>query len=211
VTIHVLQGEREFASDNRTLGKFDLVGIRPAPRGAPRIEVTFDIDENGIFHVSAKDLDTGKEQRIRIESSSGLSDEEIEKMVKEAEANSEEDRKRKEAIELRNSADALVYSTEKSLKEHGEKLEASVKEEVESAISELRAALGGEDAAAIEAAMEKARSAAQRMGEAMYAQAQQGAQEPAGDEAAAGDADDETVEAEFTSAEGDDDTDGTKS
>jgi molecular chaperone DnaK len=124
VTIHVLQGEREMAADNRTLGKFDLLGIPPAPRGIPQIEVSFDIDANGIVNVSAKDLGTGKEQAIRIESSSGLSEEDIDKMMRDAEKHAEEDKERRKLVEVRNNADAMVYSTEKSLKEHGDKMEA---------------------------------------------------------------------------------------
>ncbi len=129
VSVHVLQGEREMASDNKTIGRFELVGIPPAPRGIPQIEVTFDIDANGILHVSAKDLGTGKEQSIRITASSGLSEEEIEKMVKDAEAHSAEDQKKRELIEARNHADGLAYTTEKSLKEHGDKIDDDHQEE----------------------------------------------------------------------------------
>lgn len=138
VSVHVLQGEREMASQNRTLGRFDLVGIPAAPRGVPQIEVTFDIDANGIVHVSAKDLGTGKEQKIRIESSSGLSESEIEKMVKEAELHAEEDRKEKERVETMNEADTLIYSTEKSMKDLGDKLPPEEKQKIETAVADLK-------------------------------------------------------------------------
>ncbi len=173
VTIHVLQGEREMARDNRTLGRFDLVGIPPAPRGVPQIEVTFDIDANGILHVSAKDLATGKEQKIRIESSSGLTEEEIQKMVKDAEQHAEEDKKRRKEIETRNNADSLLYSTEKLLKEYGDKVSASEKAEVESALEELRKALAGDRIEEIESAMNKVTSATHKLSEAMYRSATQ--------------------------------------
>ncbi len=173
VTIHVLQGEREMARDNRTLGRFDLVGIPPAPRGVPQIEVTFDIDANGILHVSAKDLATGKEQKIRIESSSGLTEEEIQKMVKEAEQHAEEDKKRRKEIETRNNADSLLYSTEKLLKEYGDKVSVSEKAEVESALEELRKALAGDRVEEIESAMNKVTSATHKLTEAMYRSATQ--------------------------------------
>jgi len=173
VTIHVLQGEREMARDNRTLGRFDLVGIPPAPRGIPQIEVTFDIDANGILHVSAKDLATGKEQKIRIESSSGLTEEEIQKMVKDAEQHAEEDKKRRKEIEVRNNADSLLYSTEKLLKEYGDKVSASEKSEVESALEELRKALAGDRIEDIESAMNKVTSTTHKLSEAMYRAATQ--------------------------------------
>lgn len=173
VTIHVLQGEREMARDNRTLGRFDLVGIPPAPRGIPQIEVTFDIDANGILHVSAKDLATGKEQKIRIESSSGLTEEEIQKMVKEAEQHAEEDKKRRKEIETRNNADSLLYSTEKLLKEYGDKVSASEKADVESALEELRKSLAGDRIEDIESAMNKVNSATHKLSEAMYRSATQ--------------------------------------
>ena len=146
VDIHVLQGEREFARDNRTLGRFKLTGIPPAPRGMPQIEVTFDIDANGILNVSAKDLATGKQQSIEIKSSSGLSDEEIKKMTRDAEAHAEEDKKRREVVDLKNQADQLVYSTEKTLKEHGEKVSAETRGKIESAVNNLKEAVKGEDA-----------------------------------------------------------------
>lgn len=175
VTIHVLQGEREMARDNRTLARFDLVGIPPAPRGVPQIEVAFDIDANGILHVSAKDLATGKEQKVRIESSSGLNEEEIKKMIREAEQHSEEDKKRRKEIETRNNADSLVYSTEKLLKEYGDKVSASDKAEVESALEELRKALEGDRIEEIESAMNKVTSTTHKLSEAMYRSATQGA------------------------------------
>jgi molecular chaperone DnaK len=145
VTIRVFQGEREMAADNKMLGQFDLVGIPPAPRGVPQIEVTFDIDANGIVNVSAKDKGTGKEQQIRIQASGGLSDADIEKMVKDAEAHADEDKKRKELVEARNQGEALAHSTEKSLKDYGDKVSAEDKSAIETGIAELKTALEGED------------------------------------------------------------------
>jgi len=171
VTIHVLQGEREMASQNRTLGRFDLADIPPAPRGMPQIEVSFDIDADGILHVSAKDLGTGKEQKIRIESSSGLSEDEINKMVQDAEAHADEDKKRREEIEKRNTADSLVYSTEKALNEHGDKIGEDDKRAIEDAVAELKKALEGDDIAAIDAATQQVSTVSQKLGEAMYQQA----------------------------------------
>jgi len=168
VSIHVLQGEREMASQNRTLGKFDLIGIPPAPRGVPQIEVTFDIDANGIVHVSAKDLGTGKEQKIRIESSSGLTDKDIDKMVKEAEMHAEEDRKEREKIEVRNEADSLLYSTEKSLKDYGDKISAQEKAAIESAISELKSVMTSGSVEQIKAKTEALQKAAYKLAEEMY-------------------------------------------
>ena len=170
VSIHVLQGEREMAIYNRTLGRFDLVGIPPAPRGVPQIEVTFDIDANGIVHVSAKDLGTGKEQKIRIESSSGLSDAEIEQMIKDGEAHAEEDQQKKETVEVRNQADSLIYSTEKSLKEYGEKLSEADRDAIEAAIQKLKESLKGEDIDAIKADTEALLQASHKLAEAMYAE-----------------------------------------
>ena len=175
VSIHVLQGEREMAADNKSLGRFDLVGIPPAPRGVPQIEVTFDIDANGIVHVSAKDLGTGKEQAIKITASSGLTQEEIDRMVKEAEAHAAEDSKKKELIELRNQADTLLYTTEKTLKEHGDKISATDKDKVKAAVEKLQSAVKGDDAAAIKSAMEELTQASHKLAEVMYAQAQQAA------------------------------------
>ena len=171
VTVHVLQGEREFARDNRTLGQFNLDGIPPAPRGLPQVEVAFDIDTNGIVHVSARDLATGKEQKIRIESSSGLSESEIDRMVRDAESHAEEDAAHKRAVETRNSADALVYATERTLAEHGDKVDAADRQAVEHALEGLRAALKGEDIAAIESAVNAVNTASHKLAEAMYANA----------------------------------------
>jgi molecular chaperone DnaK len=172
VSIHVLQGERPMASQNRTLGRFDLVGIPPAPRGMPQIEVTFDIDANGIVHVSAKDLGTGKEQKIRIETSSGLSEDEINTMVKDAEEHAAEDKARREEIELRNQADSLVYTTEKTMKEHGDSLDAADRSAIEGAIATLKETLKGGDAAAIKRDMDALEQASYKLAEKMYAGAQ---------------------------------------
>ena len=171
VSIHVLQGEREMSRDNKTLGNFELTGIPPAPRGVPQIEVTFDIDANGIVHVSAKDLGTGKEQSIRITASSGLSKDEIEKMVKDAEAHAAEDKKKREAIEARNQADSIIYSTEKSLKDVGDKIDAVEKGNIENKIADLKKVMDSEDADAIRKATEELAQAAHKLAEAMYANA----------------------------------------
>lgn len=168
VTIHVLQGEREMAKDNKSIGRFDLVGITPAPRGVPQIEVTFDIDANGILSVYAKDLGTGKEQSIRITPSSGLTEEEIEKMIKDAELHAEEDRKKKELVEVRNQADTLIYSTEKSLKENSDKIDAATKESIEKALEELKQAQAGEDVQKIKDAIEKLANASHKLAEEIY-------------------------------------------
>ena len=180
VEVHVLQGEREFARDNRTLGRFHLDGVPPAPRGMPQIEVAFDLDANGILNVSATDKGTTKEQSIRIEASSGLSQAEIDRMQQEAEAHAEEDQQRRAQVEKRNEADQLVYATEKSLQEHGDKLEASAREPVEVALSALKQALEGEDASAVEAGLEQLQQASHKLAEVMYQQAPQpGAQDGA--------------------------------
>jgi molecular chaperone DnaK len=168
VSIHVLQGEREMSSDNRTLGKFDLVGIPPAPRGVPQIEVTFNIDANGILHVSAKDLGTGKEQAIQITPSSGLSEDEIKKMQRDAELHAEEDKKKKEKIETKNHADTLVYSTEKALKEYGDKVDADTKKKIEEKLEELKKALTGDDSDLLKKASDELGEASMKLGEAMY-------------------------------------------
>jgi molecular chaperone DnaK len=173
VSIHVLQGEREMASDNKTLGNFELTGIPAAPRGVPQIEVTFDIDANGIVHVSAKDLGTGKEQSIRITASSGLSKEEIDKMVREAEAHASEDKKRRELIEARNHADSTVYQTEKSLKEFGDKIDAAEKQKIEEKLAELKKVMEGDDAEAMKRVGEELMQASHKLAEAVYAQGQQ--------------------------------------
>jgi molecular chaperone DnaK len=172
VSIHVLQGEREMAADNRTLGRFDLIGIPPAPRGVPQIQVTFDIDANGILHVSAKDLGTGKEQKIRIESSSGLSKEEVDRMVKEAKAHEAEDRKKRELIDTRNQADSLIYTTQKSLKELGDKVSESERKEINSAIEELKKVMEGDNVEKIKQGMEKLTKASHRLSEMLYQKAQ---------------------------------------
>ena len=176
VTIHVLQGEREMSVYNRTLGRFDLLGIPSAPRGLPQIEVTFDIDANGIVHVSAKDLGTGKEHKIRIESSSGLSDTEIDEMVKDAESNAEEDKTKKESVETRNNADSLVYSTEKSLEEYGDSVSAEDREAIQSAIDKLKETLKSENIEALKADTEALTTASHKLAEAMYAKAAADAQ-----------------------------------
>ncbi len=178
VEIHVLQGERELAKDNRTLGRFILDGIPPAPRGVPKIEVTFDIDANGILHVSAKDLATGKEQKIRIEASSGLSEEEIERMVKEAKEHAAEDRKRRELIDAKNAADNLIYQTEKNLKEHGEKLDAATKNKVEAALNRLKEAIKTDSIDEIRSATEALNQVWMEASSQLYQQttAEQGAQ-----------------------------------
>jgi len=172
VTISVLQGEREMASDNKHIGRFDLVGIPSAQRGIPQIEVTFDIDANGILHVSAKDQGTGKEQSIRITSSSGLSDDEIDQMVKDAEVNAEADKKKKESVEVKNQADTLIYSTEKSLAEHGDKVDAETKGNIESALADLKEKNEGDDAEAIKASMEALTQVAHKLAEEIYKSAQ---------------------------------------
>jgi molecular chaperone DnaK len=195
VSVHVLQGEREMARDNKTLGNFELSGIVPAPRGVPQVEVTFDIDANGIVHVSAKDLGTGKEQSIRITASSGLSKEEVEKMVRDAEAHADEDRKKREVIEARNHADGLVYSTEKALKEHGDKVDEATRAAIETAIAEVKTAMEGEDAEAMKNKSEALAQSAHKLAEAMYAQEQ--AQSASAEPAAEGGADEKVVEAEY--------------
>jgi molecular chaperone DnaK len=174
VEVHVLQGERQLARDNRTLGRFQLVGIPPAPRGMPQIEVTFDIDANGMVNVSAKDQGTGKEQKITITASSGLSKDEVDRMMKDAEAHSEEDKKRREEIETRNRADQAVYGAEKNLQEMGDKIPASDKTAVESAIAALKSALEASDTAAMNRAMEQLTQAQHKAAEALYKQAAPG-------------------------------------
>jgi molecular chaperone DnaK len=170
VSIQVLQGEREMANQNRVLGRFDLVGIPPAPRGVPQIEVAFDIDANGIVHVSAKDLGTGKEQKIRIESSSGLNDQDIERMVKEAELHAEEDKKEREKAEVRNEADSMIYSTEKNIKDLGDKVSAEDKGKTEEAIANLRKALESGDIQAIKDKTEALKQASYKIAEEIYKQ-----------------------------------------
>jgi molecular chaperone DnaK len=186
VSIHVLQGEREMAADNKTLGRFELVGIPPAPRGVPQIEVTFDIDANGIVSVSAKDLATGKEQSIKITASSGLSKEEIDRLVREAEAHADEDKKKKELVEARNHADALIYSTEKSLKDLGDKVDAETRSKVEAAIGPLKKAMEGDNAEEIRRLSDELTRASHKLAEAMYQQASSGARAGGGGSGDAG-------------------------
>lgn len=196
VTIKVYQGEREMAAGNKSLGEFNLEGIPPSPRGLPQIEVTFDIDANGILHVSAKDKGTGKENKITIKANSGLSDDEVERMVKDAEANAEEDKRFAELVQTRNQADSLVHSTRKSLEEYGDKLEASEKEAIEAALKDLEEVMKGDDKAAIDAKVEALGTASQKLGEKMYADMQQ-AQAAAGGAEQAAPADDNVVDADF--------------
>ncbi|GIW40555.1 MAG: chaperone protein DnaK [Candidatus Binatia bacterium] len=206
VTIRVFQGEREMAADNKLLGQFDLVGIPPAPRGVPQIEVTFDIDANGIVHVSAKDLATGKEQSIRITASSGLTEEEIKRMIREAEEHAEEDRKRRAAAEARNQLDAIVYQTEKSLKEHGEAIDAATRAEVEKALERAKKALEGQDTAEMQAAGEALTKASHKLAEAMYARASRRQAGDGGAAASGGDGPgggkDDVVDADFEEVKG---------
>jgi molecular chaperone DnaK len=203
VTIHVLQGEREMARGNKSLGQFNLTDIPTAPRGMPQIEVTFDIDANGILHVSAKDKATGKENKIKIQASSGLTEDEIKRMVRDAEEHAEEDRKAHELVEARNHCDHLVHSVRKSLKEHGEKLGAEEKGNIESALKDAEEALKGDDKAAIEARSQALAQAAHKLAEKMYSeeQAKQQPQPGGGAEqakAGPGKDDGEVVDAEYT-------------
>jgi molecular chaperone DnaK len=199
VEIHVLQGEREMAQYNKTLGRFQLVGIPPAPRGVPQVEVAFDIDANGIVHVSAKDMGTGKEQSIEITASSGLSEEEIENLVKDAEMHAEEDKMKREMIDARNMADSLIYSTEKSMKDAGDKLEDALKADIDSAIENLKKAMDGEDTEEIKKLTEELTQASHKLAEIMYQQAsQEQAQGAAGPEADTDPSqDDDVVDADF--------------
>ena len=198
VSIRVLQGEREMASDNKMLGNFELVGIAPAPRGVPQIEVTFDIDANGIVSVSAKDKGTGKEQKIQIQASGGLSDEEIEKMVKDAEANKDEDKKKRESVDVRNQADTLIHSTEKNLKEHGAKVSDADKKAIEDASSDLKEAIKGTDTEDIKKKTETLVQASMKLGEAIYKSQEKKAGSPKdGDKNDEGKKDDNVVDADF--------------
>jgi molecular chaperone DnaK len=184
VTIRVSQGEREMAADNKLLGQFDLVGIPPAPRGMPQIEVTFDIDANGIVHVSAKDKATGKEQSIRIQASGGLSDADIKRMTEEAERFKDEDKKKRELVETKNGADAMIHATEKSIKDLGEKVAAADKTKIEAAINELKDAMKSDDIEAIKSKTNALAQASMKLGEAIYgAQAAEGGAGGAGDDA----------------------------
>ncbi len=203
VTIRVFQGEREMAADNKLLGQFDLVGIPPAPRGVPQIEVTFDIDANGIVNVSAKDQATGKEHQIRIQASGGLSDDEINNMVKDAEANADADKKRRELVDARNGAEAMIHQTKSQLEEHGDKVGAAEKEAIETGITELEAVKDGEDLEAIQQKTQALVQAAMKLGEAMYAAQAGEAGAEAGD-AGTDQADDGVVDAEFTEVNDDD-------
>ena len=202
VTIRVFQGEREMAADNKMLGQFDLVGIPPAPRGVPQIEVTFDIDANGIVNVSAKDKGTGKEQQIRIQASGGLSDDEIDKMVKDAEANAEADKQRRGQVEARNQAEALIHSSEKSLAEYGEKISEDDRKAIEDAIAELKTAVEGDDVEAIKARTQTLAEASMKLGQAMYEASQ--AEGAEGDTAESAKPDD-VVDADFEEIDEDDD------
>ncbi|MDB9757648.1 molecular chaperone DnaK [Candidatus Pelagibacter ubique] len=198
VSIRVLQGEREMASDNKMLGNFELVGIAPAPRGVPQIEVTFDIDANGIVSVSAKDKGTGKEQKIQIQASGGLSDEEIEKMVKDAEANKEEDKKKRESVDVRNQADTLLHSTEKNLKEHGAKVSDVDKKAIEDASTDLKEAIKGTDTEVIKKKTETLVQASMKLGEAIYKSQEKKEDSPKeGDKNDEGKKDDNVVDADF--------------
>jgi molecular chaperone DnaK len=216
VEVHVLQGERPLATDNKTLGKFHLVGIPPAPRGVPQVEVTFDIDANGIVNVSAKDVGTGREQKITITSSSGLSKEEIDKMMKDAESHAGEDEKKKGEIEARNRLDGLVYSVEKSFNENKEKVDAAAVTEIESAIADSKTALAGSDVDAMNNAFERLQTASHKLAEALYSQASAatgdgdaGASEQAssasagadGDSGSASGSDDNVIDAEYVDVE----------
>ena len=201
VTIHVLQGERERALDNKSLGRFDLADIPPAPRGLPQIEVIFDIDANGILNVSAKDKATGKSQNIVIKASSGLSDDEIEKMVTDAESHAEEDRKFRELVDTRNQADSLIHAAEKTLAELGEKASAEERQAVENAVSDLKTALEGDDKDVIETKTAALGEASGGLAQKLYAEQ---AAEGAADEGGAAKADDDVVDAEFEEVDKDD-------
>jgi molecular chaperone DnaK len=203
VSIHVLQGEREMAANNKTLGRFELVGIPPAPRGIPQIEVTFDIDANGIVNVSAKDLGTGKEQSIRITASSGLSEAEIKQAIKDAETFADEDRKKRELVEAKNSADSLVYQTEKTLKEMGDKVDSATRQNIEDQVQRVKQAMEGTDKDAIKRACDDLMTASHKLAETMYKAASQQAADAGGEGQARGASgkpgggDEEVVEAEF--------------
>jgi molecular chaperone DnaK len=207
VTIRVFQGEREMAADNKMLGQFDLVGIPPAPRGVPQIEVTFDIDANGIVNVSATDKATGKEQSIRIQASGGLADADIDRMVKEAESHAEEDKKRRELVEARNQAEALVHSTDKMLADFGDKVSAEDKAAIEAAVAELKTAAEGEDPEAIAQKVDAVAQASMKLGEAMYqtSQGAAGGEEEGGPSAEAGSPDEDVVDVDFEEVKDDDD------
>jgi molecular chaperone DnaK len=201
VSIHVLQGERNMATNNMTLGRFELTGIPPAPRGLPQIEVSFDIDANGIVNVSAKDLGTGKEQKIQITASSGLSEAEIQRLIKEAEAHADEDKKKLELIEVRNHADSLIYATEKSLTDLGDKVEAGLKADIEAKQAALKTAMEGENVEGIKSAMDDLSKASHKLAEQLYAQkSQEGGtqQADAGQSAQSKKDDEDVVDADYT-------------
>jgi molecular chaperone DnaK len=202
VTIRVFQGEREMAANNKLLGNFDLTGIPPAPRGVPQIEVTFDIDANGIVQVSAKDKGTGKEQQIRIQASGGLSDADIEKMVKEAEQNAEADKAKREAVEAKNQGESLIHSTEKSLKEYGDKVSAEDKTAIEAAITELKGVIDGDNGEVIKEKTAALAQASMKLGEAMYKASQAEAEAKAN--GTSDDGDDDVVDADFEEVKDDD-------
>jgi len=204
VTIRVFQGEREMAADNKLLGQFDLVGIPPAPRGVPQIEVTFDIDANGIVNVQASDKATGKEQSIRIQASGGLTEADINRMVKEAESHAEEDKKRREMVEVKNQAEALVHSTERMLKDYGDKVPAGDKALVESAVTDLKSVLEGDDKDTIKQKVDALAQASMKLGEAMYQASQGQAAGGAGPSAGAGGPDDKVVDVDFEEVKDDD-------
>jgi len=200
VTIRVFQGEREMAADNKLLGQFDLVGIPPAPRGMPQVEVTFDIDANGIVNVSAKDKATNKEQQIRIQASGGLTDSEIERMVKDAERHAADDQRRREKVEARNQADGIIHATEKDLKEYGDKIAAADRDAIQHAVTDLKSVLDSEDADAIKAKTEVLSQARMKLGEAMYHASQAAGAQPGGDAGPGGGTsagDEKVVDAEF--------------
>jgi molecular chaperone DnaK len=204
VTIRVFQGEREMAADNKLLGQFDLVGIPPAPRGMPQVEVTFDIDANGIVNVTAKDKATNKEQQIRIQASGGLSDADIDKMVKDAELHAADDKKRRELVDAKNQGEAMIHSAEKSVAEFGDKVSEADKGAITAAIAGLKAALEGEDVEAIKSRTNDLTQASMKLGEAMY-KAQQAAADSAGADAGAGQAPkDDVIDADFKEVGGDD-------
>jgi len=212
VTVHILQGERQMASDNKSLGQFELMGIPPAPRGVPQIEVAFDIDADGIIHVSAKDKGTGKEQSITIKSPSGLSDEEVENLVTEAKNHEEEDKKKKDTIEARNKLEGLIYTVEKSLKEHSDKIEAGVKQDIEKSVADAKMKLESDNVEEINAAFETLSTTSQKMAQFIYEQSQQDAdpgqqveapqQEAAAGGQQAGGVDENVVDADFEVDEG---------
>jgi molecular chaperone DnaK len=197
VSIHVIQGERQMAGDNKTLGRFELVGIPPAPRGLPQIEVTFDIDANGIVHVAAKDMGTGKEQSIEITASSGLSEEEIEKLVKDAELHADEDKTKKELVEVRNTADSMIYTTEKSLKDLGDKVDSATRSSIEDASGRLKKAMEGTDVEEIKKATEELMQASHKLAETMYSQAAEAKEKEGEKEAEAGATKEDVVDADF--------------